>query len=249
MQMGKRESFKENRCKCLILLLVVFCPFISRAQRDMILLRDGSVRKANIIMVNNERTVFSTDKNSSSQEEIPNRDIYMIKYDKRGNVFFTDEGERFDGEGDGKIPSKAVAIYLLNGKEIIGYNVVMNTETVSYTTSKRGGKDLSSLKKSDVFLVVWPDGTRDMLNDFETVRLAKEAALKEKLRQEEEARLAELRSRYPKAATIKTIKNVTLRVNLLSEDEKVVTYTRTEKTNGLVYHMDRSNIKDIMYNE
>ena len=228
---------------------MAFWPFVGKAQRDMILLRDGSERKVNIIMVNNERTVFSTDKNSSSQEMLVNRDIYMIKYDKRGNVFFTDEGERFDGKGDGKIPSKAVAIYTLDGKEIIGYNVEMNTEMVSYTTTKKRGKDLTSLKKSDVFLIVYPDGTRDMLNDFETIRLAKEAALKEKLRLEEEARLAELRSRYPKEATIKTIKNVIFRVSILSENDEFVTYERMDKTGGPVYHMDKSNINEILYNE
>ena len=247
--MGAKGSLTKDRWRCLVLLLVFFCPLVGDAQRDIILLRDGSERKVNIIMVKNEKTVFSTDKNSSTQEELANRDIYMIKYDKRGNVFFTDEGERFDGEGDGKIPSKAVAIYMIDGKEIIGYNVDMGTESVSYTTSKKMVKEFTSLKKSDIFLVVYPDGTRDMLNDFESIRLAKEAALKEKLRLEEEAKLAELRSRYPKEVTIKTTKNVTLRVNLLSEGDKDVTYKRVERPNGPVYHMDRTNIKEISYNE
>ena len=88
-----------------------------------------------------------------------------------------------------------------------------------------------------------------MLNDFETIKRVKEEALAEKRRQEEEARLAELRSRYPKDASIKTIKNNTIKVSLLSETEDVITYKRKEQEKGPIYHMNRTNIKEIMFND
>jgi hypothetical protein len=232
----------------LMFLLLTLCPIWTYAQRDLILLRDGSDRKVKIVMVNSENTVFSANE-SSSREVIPNKDVYMIKYDKRGNVFFTEDGERITGDGDGKIPSNATAIYLLKGEEIIGYNVEMDTAKVSFTISKKKGKDVLSINKSEIFLISYPDKTKEMLNDFETIKRVKEEALAEKRRQEEEARLAELRSRYPKDASIKTIKNNTIKVSLLSETEDVITYKRKEQEKGPIYHMNRTNIKEIMFND
>lgn len=232
----------------LLLVLLPCCPLGTYGQRDLILFRDGNERKVNIVMVKNEYTVFSVDE-SSVQESISNKDIYMIKYDKRGNVFFTENGERVTGTGDGKIPSNATTIYLLKGQEIVGYNVQMDTIKVLYTASKKRGKDLSSVNKSDIFLIAYPDGTKEMLNDFESIKRMREQALAEKRRKEEEARLAELRSRYPKDATIKTIKNVTISVSLLTETDELVTYKKSGQGNGPVYHMNRTNIREIMYNE
>ena len=232
----------------LLLILLSSCPLWTYGQRDLILLRDGSERKVKIILVKNESTVFSVDE-SSAQQNISNKDIYMIKYDKRGNVFFTEDGERVTGAGDGKIPSNATTIYLLKGQEIIGYNVEMDTIRVLYTTSRKRGKDLFSVNKSDIFLIAYPDGTKEMLNDFESIKRMREETLAEKRRQEEEARLAELRSRYPKDATIKTIKNVSINVSLLTETDEVVTYKNSGQGNGPIYHMNKANIKEIMYNE
>ena len=215
MPMVKKGNLEKDKWT-LLLLFLVFCPLWTYAQRDLIILRDGSERRVKIVMVKNDNTLFATDKKSSIQESIPNKDIYMIKYDKRGNVFFTENGERFSGTDDAKIPSNATAIYLLRGEEIIGY------------------KDASTINKSDIFLIVYPDETRELLNDFAIIRRMREEALAEKKRQEEEARLAELRSRYPKDATIKTVKNVTINVSILSETEEYVTYKKLGQKNSPV---------------
>ena len=242
----KRDMVKDKWV--LLLILLSYCPLWTYGQRDLILLRDGSERKVKIIMVNNEATFFSVDK-SFAQESISNKDIYMIKYDKRGNVFFTEDGERVTGTGDGKIPSNATAIYLLKGQEIIGYNVEMDTIKLFFTASKKRGMELFFVNKSDIFLIAYPDGSKEILNDFETIRRIQEEALAEKRRQEEKARLAELRSRYPKDATIKTIKNASISVSLITETDEVVTYKKSGQGNGPIYHMNRENIKEIMYNE
>lgn len=232
-----------------MLILMAMSPLWTYGQRDYILLRDGSERKVKIVMVKSDNTIFTVDENSSVQESIPNSDIYMIKYDKRGNVFFTEDGERFSGNGDGKIPQNSTVIYLLKGKEIIGYNVEMGTDQVRFTPSKKKGKDVSSIDKSEIFLIAYPDETKEMLNDFAEIKRKKEEALEEKRRLEEEARLAELRSRYPKDATIKTIKNLTIQVSLISEEDDVVTYKKKGIDNSPIYHMNRVNIKELMYNQ
>ena len=242
MTMVKKGNLEKDKWT-LLLLFLVFCPLWTYAQRDLIILRDGSERRVKIVMVKNDNTLFATDKKSSIQESIPNKDIYMIKYDKRGNVFFTENGERFSGTDDAKIPSNATAIYLLRGEEIIGYNVEMDADKVSFTKTKKEGKDASTINKSDIFLIVYPDETRELLNDFAIIRRMREEALAEKKRQEEEARLAELRSRYPKDATIKTVKNVTINVSILSETEEYVTYKKLGQKNSTVYYKHRTNIE------
>lgn len=248
MLMERKENSGRDKW-VMILLFLFFSPLVSYAQRDLIILRDGSERKVKVVMVKSDNTVFATDKKSSVEESIPNKDIYMIKYEKRGNVFFTEDGERMTGASDAKIPSNATAIYLLKGEEIIGYNVEMDADKISFTKTKKEGKDVSIVNKSDIFLIVYPDETRDVLNDFETIKRMREEALAEKKRQEEEARLAELRSRYPKDATIKTVKNVTINVSLLSEMEEFVTYKNLGQKNSPVYHMNRTNIKELLINE
>ena len=248
MLMVTKRNLEKDKW-ALLLLFLVFCPLWANAQRDLIILRDGSERRVKIVMVRNDNTLFATDKKSSVQESVPNKDVYMIKYDKRGNVFFTENGERFSGADDAKIPSNATAIYLLKGEEIIGYNVEMDADKVSFTKTKKEGKDVSTINKSDIFLIVYPDETRELLNDFATIRRMREKALAEKKRLEEEARLAELRSRYPKDAIIKTVKNVTINVSLLSETEEYVTYKKLGQKNSPVYHMNRTNIKELLFNE
>lgn len=243
----KRNSIGDKIL--LVLLFFIISPLQSLAQRDMILLRDGSERKVKIIMVNGNHIVFATDAKSNNQETIDNSLVYMVKYDKRGNMFFMDDGERISGGGDGKIPSNATAIYLLKGEEIVGYNVEMNVSSVQYTSSKKKEKDKFSIDKSEIFLIVYPDGTKEILNDFETLRKQKEAALAEQRRLEEEARLVELRNSYPKDAIIKTIKNLTIRVSLLSEDDDKVTYKKSDQKGSPIYHMDKTNIKEIQYNK
>lgn len=248
MPMEKEVNLVKDKW-ALLLLFLVFCPLLTCAQRDLIILRDGSERKVKIIMVKSDNTILAADKKSSVQESVSNKDIYMIKYEKRGNVFFTEDGGRMTGSSDAKIPSNATAIYLLKGEEIVGYNVEMDADKVSFTATKKEDKNLKTISKSDIFLIVYPDKTRDVLNDFETIKRMREEALAEKKRLEEEARLAELRSRYPKDATIKTVKNVTINVSLLSETEELVTYKKLGKNNSPIYHMNRTNIEELLFNE
>ncbi len=86
------------------------------------------------------------------------------------------------------------------------------------------------------------------MNDFEELKRKKAEALAEKQRQEEEARLAELRRRYPRNAVISTIKGVEINVCLLSENDNVITYKKAKTKKSPIFSMDRSNIKEIKYN-
>ena len=221
----------------------------SFAQQDLIIFRDGTERKVKIAMVTNENTTFiEGDKKSSRQETVENKSIYLIKYEKRGNMFFNEEGKRFSGDGDGKIPSGATVIYLLEGNEVPAYNVTIDEGNVLFYNSKKKGSPQLSISSDEVFLIKYPDGTRDLINDFEEIKRKQAEAEAERLRLEEEKRQAELRNRYPKDANIWTQKNSEFGIILLSEDEEEIIYQKKGLKKSPVFHMNKSNIKSITYN-
>lgn len=244
--MGRKENLSNMKLSIIVFLLAF--PLQLLAQNDLIILRDGSERKGKVVMVTNENTSYTEgSKKSSAQETVQNISIYMIKYEKRGNVFFTEDGKRISGEGDGKVPVGASAIYLFKGKEIIAYNVSLVENKVQYYDSKKKGSPQLSVPSDEVFLIRYSDGTKDLMNTFEDLKRREAEELAEKMRLEEEARLAELRNRYPKDAIIMTQKNMEIRVSLLSENDDVVTYKKVGLKNSPVFNMDKTNIKEIKY--
>jgi hypothetical protein len=132
-------------------------------------MRSGTEYQGQVALVKQDKTVFKVDDN---QMELSNSDIYMIKYKKRGNVFFTETGERFTSEGDGKIPSCASAIYLIEGKEVAAYDITIDTNNVSYYPLKskkigliqvnKKGSSSFSIPKNEVFLI-HPCNFHDMI--------------------------------------------------------------------------------------
>ena len=220
------------------------------AQNDLIILRDGSERKGKVVMVTNENTtLIEGSKKSSTQESILNTSIYLIKYEKRGNVFFTTDGKRISGDGDGKIPAGASVIYLLEGNEIVAYNVSMEEGRVLFYESKKKGSPQLNTPSDKVFLIKYPDGTKDMMNDFETLKRKEAEAEAERKRLEEEALEEALRNQFPKDAAIRTIKNMNINVIVLSDNDEEVTYKKKGMKNSPVFHMKKTNIKDLKYTD
>lgn len=246
------EQRENLRSKMTIISFIVasLLPIHSFAQ-DLIIFRDGTERTVKIDMVSSEITSFYESKTKgASLETVKNSTIYMIKYAKRGNIFFAENGQRFSRDGDGKMPSSACGIYLLEGREMIAYNVSFDGDNLLYYKSKKKGKGSQqfSIPTNSIFLIRYPDGTKDLITEFEELKRREAEALAEKQRLEEESRLAELRSRYPKEAVILTTKGVEINVILLSENDKVVTYKKTKTKKSPIYNMDRTYIKEIIYN-
>lgn len=164
--MVPKRDLNSGRLPWLILFFVIQ-PLMTLAQ-DCIIFRDGNEKQVRINMVGSETTLFVDAKQKKAkQETVDNSTIYMIKYEKRGNVFLSVDGQRFSGEGDGKIPSGASAIYLLIGDEIIAYNVTLDGGNVNFYKSKKNNAVKISIPTEKIFLIKYPDGTKDLLNDFE----------------------------------------------------------------------------------
>ena len=215
---------------------------IAFAPGDFILLRDGREMIVKVKMVNGDKTFYIKGR---TEETLPNNLIYMIKYGKRGNVFFTENGERVTGTGTGRIPYGATVIYLLEGKEVTGYNLVMDVNKVSFTESRNSSSQVNYIAKNRIFLIRYPDGTKDIINDFETVRQTQEAFEQQKKKlAEEKQRLAEA-TRLPRNVTIKTIKGVIVKAVLQSEEKDYVTYKKAGDDNSPLYTMEKTNIEEI----
>ena len=183
----------------------------------------------------------------------------MIKYDKRGNVFFTETGERVSDieAADNKIPKGSCAIYLIEGKEIIAFDVSIDVDSVSFSPSVKKSMILSTyrkgdrvtLHKHDVFLIKYQDGTKDLITDFDTLKREKAQELaRQKAREEEAKKEAWLKS-FPKSATIITKKEIVINAIVLSDDEKVITYKKVSLPKSPIFKMDREHIQDVFYKE
>lgn len=228
--------------RVLFLMLAALAVVQGYAQKDKIVFRDGTIRDCKLMMVTADSTVFTAD---GHRVGVHNTEVYMVKYDKRGNVFYTDSGEQFSGEGDGKVPGAAAAIYLTSGKEIVAYNLMMGVDNVTYQTGKKKNSPTETVAKDDIFMILYQDGTRMIINDFgsaEARRAAREEAARLKA---EEERLAAMRAQYPKDGTLLTVTGKRLNVTVVSEDDYEYMYKRRDLQNSPVFQIKKIYVTDL----
>ena len=103
----KTRPLLTNAMKKIIILFLLLAAISSTAsaqlwnrgsKNDIIMLRDGSSVEAKIQQISGKSVKFKNETSGVKLDELPVTDIYMIKYAKRGNVFFTKEGNRKTGE-------------------------------------------------------------------------------------------------------------------------------------------------------
>lgn len=132
---------------------------------DGVILRDGREMSMRIVQVDNSRILYkNSGKKNDTEMWLDLHEVYMIRFEQRGNIYITADCKRITGENQ-KIEKNATVIYLVAGKEIPGYDVQVSERKVAYyTTNKRKFRALVELPYSDVFLIKYPDGTKDVLN-------------------------------------------------------------------------------------
>lgn len=158
-----------------IFILSLLFPLNSFAQ-DHIIFRDGREKDYKVIQVNSDKTLCKeSDKKKAEEIILDNTDIYMIRYEKRGNVFFTEDGERFSGKTIEKPDGKATMVYLKEGKEIEAFDFEMTSDSIKYKdekgrinifTKREKEVETKEIPKSDIFMLKYPDGTKDILTPF-----------------------------------------------------------------------------------
>lgn len=249
---------------------MVCCLFLIQHiyAQDAIIFRDGRVKSVKIIQTNNDKTMYKDSGNEMADEEfVDNKTVFMLKFKTRGNVVFNSEGERILTTSEPtKIPKDAIVIYFKDGREVPAYSLTMDEDTISFKTKKGGGiggfikksNDAPvSSPKSEVFMISYPDGTRDILTNIalEEQRKREEEEAKQKEQQEAEAKAAEAAAleaeekatKEARKATITTSKGIKMKVWVYGDDGKNVSYKKENSTKASMFMMSKSRIRKIQY--
>lgn len=229
--------------------------------QDAIIFRDGRVKSVKIIQTNNDKTLFKESGNKNASEEfVENTKVFMLKFKTRGNVVFNANGERILTTSEHtEIPKDAIVVYYKDGREVPAYNLTMDASVVSFKTSKKAKDRPIFSPKSEVFMIRYPDGTRDILTNLAV------AEQLQREREEEEARLKAQReaevadsikaadieeaasTTNPKKATIVTKKGVRMKVWVCSDTATMVSYKKANSAKAAIFNMSKAKIKNIIY--
>ena len=229
--------------------------------QDAIIYRDGRVKEVKIIQTNNDKTLFKEAGNKHAAEEyVDNKQVFMLKFKTRGNVVFNANGERILTTSERiQIPKDAVVVYYKDGREVPAYNLTMDANVVSFKPNKKAKYRPIYSAKSEVFMIRYPDGTRDILTNLaveeqhQREREAEEASLKA----QREAVVADsikqatveaaASATNPKKATIITKKGMRMKVWVCSETDSMVSYKKTNSSKAAIFNMSKAKIKSIVY--
>lgn len=246
--------------KQIILLFSILSAGNAINAQDAIIFRDGRMKSVKIVQTNNDKTLFKESNNKNAPEKyVENTKVFMLKFKTRGNVVFSSNGERILTTSEHtEIPKDAIVVYYKDGREVPAYNLTMDTDVVSFKTSKKGKDRPVFSPKSEVFMIHYPDGTRDILTnlavDEQQQRERKEEArLKAKREAEVEDSIKSATiekaasSTNPKRATIVTKKGVRMKVWICSDNAMMVYYKKIDSPKAAIFNMNKSKIKSINY--
>lgn len=147
--------------RLLFILMLGMAPIL---RADVILLRDGSEIKCTIKLVNDADIKYLLPRNDQ-QMAVSTADVYMLKFDRRGNVYITSDGKRVTGEKH-IIPRDADVVYLVEGKELPAFNLSVDAHNISFLTQKPTKKNIpvaTSYSRDNVFKIVYSDGSIDII--------------------------------------------------------------------------------------
>ena len=229
--------------------------------QDAIIFRDGRVKSVKIIQTNNDKTLFKESGNKNASEEfVENTKVFMLKFKTRGNVVFNANGERILTTSEhSEIPKDAIVVYYKDGREIPAYNLTMDASVVSFKTSRRAKDRPIFSPKSEVFMIRYPDGTRDILTNLAVAEQQQREREKEeaRLKAQREAEVADsikaaaieeaASTTNPKKATIVTKKGVRMKVWVCSDTATMVSYKKVNSAKAAIFNMSKAKIKNIIY--
>ncbi|WP_278679209.1 hypothetical protein [Leyella stercorea] len=229
--------------------------------QDAIIYRDGRVKEVKIIQTNNDKTLFKEAGNKHAAEEyVDNKQVFMLKFKTRGNVVFNANGERILTTSERiQIPKDAIIVYYKDGREVPAYNLTMDANVVSFKPNKKAKYRPIYSAKSEVFMIRYPDGTRDILTNLavEEQRQREREAEEARLKAQREAVVADsikqvtveaaASATNPKKATIITKKGMRMKVWVCSETDSMVSYKKTNSSKAAIFNMSKAKIKSIVY--
>lgn len=153
-------------------MLTIFVALGSMAvpkSHDVVILRSGDTFKSKVNQISTKSLIFENYTNGVKSDQYPLSDVYMVKFAKRGNVYFMPDGQRMTGENQ-PINYNASIIYTIDYKEIQAFDIVMELGTISYSKKKPTKKDRYpsryTIDAANVFMIIYPDGTKEIFSDL-----------------------------------------------------------------------------------
>lgn len=257
---GRTYNSNKMRSFFISIFLLGLTSTTIKAQ-DAIIYRDGRVKEVKIIQTNNDKTLFKEAGNKHAAEEyVDNKQVFMLKFKTRGNVVFNANGERILATSERiQIPKDAIVVYYKDGREVPAYNLTMDANVVSFKPNKKAKYRPIYSAKSEVFMIRYPDGTRDILTNLavEEQRQREREAEEARLKAQREAVVADsikqatveaaASETNPKKATIITKKGMRMKVWVCSETDSMVSYKKTNSSKAAIFNMSKAKIKSIVY--
>lgn len=234
-----------------VCLVASFC--LSAFAEDYILLRNGNEIICKVLSVNSGSISYNDA--SGATQDVDVKNVYMVKYEKQGNVFFDTSGApSFNtNNGNTKISKKEIAIYLRDGEEVMATEIQILADIIHYkpTIKKTWSKILSTFGKSgdwydipkeEVFLVRYNEESRYVINSLDTQEsdpLANLPKVKHPF--------ISINKNYelPFPAEITLRDGAILSAVLYDIDREYIYYRQTSWINGPIYRMNHKKIKNI----
>lgn len=142
-------------------------PFAAYCE-DMLMLRNGQEIKGKLEMISDREILFSQGKGKGQSETYPVRDVYMVKTEKRGTIFYNPAGSK-SITGSVKNNRKASYIYLVEGGEEEAWDIRMSNGIIKFTKNPKLAATPSNTgvyPTEEVFLIKYPDGSKDLITDI-----------------------------------------------------------------------------------
>ena len=245
-----------------IIIYALLLPMaINASAQDAIIYRDGRVKSVKIIQTNNDKTLFKESDNKKATEEyVENTKVFMLKFKTRGNVVFNSHGERILTTSEHtQIPKDAIVVYYKDGREVPAYNLTMDANVVSFKTNKKGKDSPIVSPKAEVFMIRYPDGTRDILTNLAVEEQQQRECEEEeaRLKAQKEAEIADsiktataetaASAKKTRKATIVTKKGLRMKVWICSDTATMVSYKKANTSKAPVFNLSKTKIKNIIY--
>lgn len=169
---GQLETHKSNQnqlaMKKFLLTLITGILACVQSSADTILMRDGIEMNVTVQQLSDTKVMYRLNK-KDDVKTIPTKDVYMIKFDKRGNVYITPDGKRVTGENQ-VLPRDADVVYLVKGREFPAYNLSVEESVVTFLLRKPSKKVIpvaEAYPRCEVFKIKYTDGTVDVITSFD----------------------------------------------------------------------------------
>lgn len=164
--------------KYYFLALFLMTNLYTSAQEDKIILRNGQEMDVKITQIDIDKIYFKTSSKKDAIQDVLNiNDIYMLYTKTRGQIYISPEGKRFTGSNNQDFDKNASIIYLTRGGCIPASDININGDEINYKKANNQNKIFKKKAKltpfitinaSDVFMIRYSDGTRDIITRLES---------------------------------------------------------------------------------